>query len=398
MSKICIVTHTHLCRNPRVLKEALTLDQAGYQVIVLNAIYSQNLLFEDLKLIDSSTIKVFPVSDLSTKNLRSFTDRLLKKIGHQALSLFGIENWFALGYAPHRFLKACREQNANLYIVHQEMPVYLGSKLLSEGYRVAFDLEDWHSEDLPLEKRKGRPIELLKIGENAALTKGMFCITTSNVLAQKLAEIYRCKAPKVIYNVFNLPLNTNLDQRKYTEKLKLLWFSLHVGPGRGLEEFIAILNKISINVELHFIGSVTTEYQDLLTRQIDSKHEIFFKGMIESYKLDEVISNFDVGLAIELHTPLNREYTITNKFFQYIQNGLPVIATNTLGQQEAFEKFKPGYLLNFNNIDYIELNNWLGNKQGLNEARRQAYLASKEYNWKNQSKSLLKLVEDVVNK
>ncbi|MCF8294760.1 MAG: hypothetical protein K9I34_01750, partial [Bacteroidales bacterium] len=52
MKKIGILTQSHLCRNPRVVKEANTLAAAGYDVHILTTFTSAELLQEDLTLID----------------------------------------------------------------------------------------------------------------------------------------------------------------------------------------------------------------------------------------------------------------------------------------------------------------------------------------------------------
>lgn len=392
--KICIISHTHLCRNPRALKEALALAQAGYHVQVLNSVYDTKLLEEDKNLVKNHQIALYHVSDLSVKNTLSFFDRLIKKTADFSVKYLGVETKYALGYAPDRYFKKAKELNADLYICHQELPVYIGLKLGKNGFKVAFDLEDWHSEDLNPIARKSKAIGLLKKAEKFALTKGVYCTTTSNALAKKLSEAYQSKIPAVIYNVFDIASPT-FDQPR-NGILKLVWFSQYIGEGRGIEEFIDILHQVEIPLELHLIGDIGHAFKALLIKQMPKQHQVVFHDIMQSQQLDLALQKFDIGLAIELHKPASRAYTITNKFFQYIQNGLPVIATDTIGQKEVFEVNKPGILINFDNTDHENLNFFLKSEQKLTDAKEMALNTAKMYNWKIESLKLIKLVDNAL--
>lgn len=106
------------------------------------------------------------------------------------------------------------------------------------------------------------------------------------------------------------------------------------------------------------------------------------------------ISEFDIGLALELTSPPSRNYTITNKFFQYIESGLPVIASETEGQREMFGRFQPGILLaqspTENDIDsFIQ---WLHDAERLQSARQQALKAARFFSWDKQAQAIINLV------
>lgn len=396
-SKICILTQSHLCRNPRVLKEAIALSTNDHPVYILNSITSQDLHQQDLDLIKSyAAIHIQHVSDLTKKNLNSFIDRAFYKLGGLLMRYLKIENSLALGYGALRYLKKSKTINADLYICHQELAAYTGTKLIKEGYKVAFDLEDWHSADLLAEARNKRPISLLQKVESIALKNGLFCTTTSNVLAQKLAQIYSCKQPAVIYNTFPVQIKLLKKEKKFSHPLKLFWFSQTVGPGRGIEEFISLLKSINNSLELHLLGNVDLKYRQYLTSAMPGQHSLFFHILVSATELPEKIANFDIGLAIELAEPPSRNYTITNKFFQYLQAGLPVIATETAGQKEAFEKFSPGIMIPHNLAsDHIKkLENWLNDPSALRNAKSAANTSAMFYSWENESKKLLNLINE----
>jgi len=58
-------------------------------------------------------------------------------------------------------------------------------------------------------------------------------------------------------------------------------------------------------------------------------------GLVENEVLLSRIAEHDIGFCGEPKFPANKNLTISNKFFQYLQAGLAVIASETAGQKEA---------------------------------------------------------------
>ncbi|MDB5155034.1 MAG: glycosyl transferase, group 1, partial [Mucilaginibacter sp.] len=164
----------------------------------------------------------------------------------------------------------------------------------------------------------------------------------------------------------------------------------------GIEEFIGLLKSISNSLELHLLGNIDLKYQEFLISAMPGWHSLFFHALVSEKELPGKITNFDIGLALELVEPPSRNYTITNKFFQYLQAGLPVIATETAGQKEAFEKFNPGFMIPQNPATghIKKLKNWLNDPLALHNAKSVANTAAVFYSWENESKKLLNLINN----
>ena len=381
-----------------MLKEARTLSRSGYEVHILNAVFSSELLRVDSELIrEYPSIHVHRVSDLTRHNLRAFIDRFLFLAGRLIIKYLKIDTPLALGYAPYRYLKKAKTFGPDLYICHQELATFIGTRLLTAKRKVAFDFEDWYSRDLLPEARDQRPLSLLRRAEKFALKYGIFCTTTSLALAQRLAEAYTAPEPTVIYNVF--PKEVTLEKKKKrSEPLKLFWFSQTIGPGRGLEKFLTHLQLITHSIEVHLLGQVSDEYRALLKRKIPAQHGIHFHRSVAEPELAEVIAGFDIGLALEQDEPPNRDLTITNKLFQYLHSGLPVIATETSGQMEIYNQFAFGFIipLEASPDDIKALEHWLTDPAAIENARKIAAKAADFYSWENESKKLLDLVNHAV--
>ncbi|MCX2575912.1 glycosyltransferase family protein [Pedobacter sandarakinus] len=387
---ICLISQSHLCRNPRVLKEAIAFSRAGHYVTIVNSTFSQVFSDEDDKLIQGYNIAIRPISALNKKDIASYTDRILFKLGTFLNAFFRVENYFALGYGLHRYAKPCALLRADLYIGHQEAGLYVGNLLLKKGFKVAFDFEDWYAEDLLPAEQKKRPLQLIRKLEKTALHFGYKSYTTSNVLAEQLSIHYKCPKPATIYNVFEKP---NVINKKAISSncIKLFWFSQTIGPGRGLEGIIGILSAVSVNIELHLLGAVSKSFQEKLIATSKNQFKIVFHSVVSPDALHEKICTFDIGLALEQYHPPSRNLTITNKFFQYLQAGLPIISSSTLGQLEIFNKYKPGFLIE----DVAEsevsaaLERWLRDDATMNEAKRRAIVAANDLHYEIEVQKLI---------
>ena len=340
---IAIVTGAHLCRNPRVVKEAEALSQAGYRVTVLRPVLDAALAAQDAEIAAGAAWTVRTTTDLTTGRVRPFRARLVRRAAGEAVRR-GLQAPDALGYGVRRTLRLARALGADLTIGHQEVGLWVANRLADAGHRVGVDLEDWYSEDLPPEARQSRPVGLLRREEAVAVRRGGHVTTTSEALAEGLARATGGPLPTVVYNAFPLANRAGLDgmvkdrREGDPSRLSLHWVSQTLGPGRGIEEVLAALAQVQTPVELHLRGACTPQAEADLRRQLPAGHALFVHGLVPPGELLSRIAEHDVGLALELGTSVNNDLTASNKIHHYLLAGLPVIASATAGQQEVARK------------------------------------------------------------
>ena len=62
---------------------------------------------------------------------------------------------------------------------------------------------------------------------------------------------------------------------------------------------------------------------------------------MEQAALHKELSNYDVGLALEIsEADLNKQLALSNKIFAYLQAGLFVVATNTQAQEQLLQQLQ----------------------------------------------------------
>lgn len=393
---ITILTNGHLCRNPRVLKEATALGKAGYNVVavgVRNHPASDRL---DADLLGSAPFRLESLNLLPGGGPASFLARLEVKFRRE-LAARGI--WKSIGaLGPARALfRAAQRRPADLTICHNEIAHWAGVRLLDRGRRVAADIEDWHSEDLLPEDRKHRPIDLLRSVERTLLHRCSHVTTTSEALAAALHQRYGGHRPEVITNSFPLQPLPSRSTISGEAPVRIFWFSQTLGPGRGLDEFLGVWARSDSASEVILLGEDRLGYANRLRQLVppEQRGRLSFRPLVPPGKLPEVIAEHDVGLALEDASIVNRNLTITNKILQYLNAGLAVLATPTVGQREVLAGHPDaGVLVDPKDKDApARLRELTGDRVRLGERRKAARrLAEARYNWNREEVTLLDVV------
>lgn len=331
MARILIISSGSPCRNPRPWKEADALGRAGHDVTLLTVSESPALDAMERALTAGSPFRHESVGR-NRGSFQRFLQRVQTRLAVQA-TIAGFETLHALG--PVAALRArARAIAADLTIVHNEIPHWIGRDLLAEGRRVAADFEDWHSEDLLPADRRGRPLAPMRRVESQLLQRAAYVSTTSHALGAALVARYGGRTPIVVTNSF--PLQP-APHAVTGQPPRFFWFSQTLGPGRGLEEFLAAWKQTTHPSWLTLLGQIRGGYdRELLALLPESfRSRVEFLPLVPPNELPAVIARHDIGLALEQSTIVNRDLTITNKILQYLNAGLAVVASGTAGQREV---------------------------------------------------------------
>jgi glycosyltransferase involved in cell wall biosynthesis len=393
--KILVVTSGPLCRNPRPWKEAVTLSAAGFDVTVLSIFETEAGLRQDAALLADSPVRQVWLRP-GGAGLGRHGYRLYVWLARHAVQHFGWQSPHALG--PVRALLArLRTEPADLIIVHNDVPMWAGRRLLAAGRRIAADFEDWYTEDLLPVDRRARPERLLRQLEHDLLHRAAYVSTTSQAMADALFRTYGGKRPIVLTNSFPLqPLPTS---RASGRPPAFFWFSQTVGPGRGLEPFLAAWAATRASSRVVLLGNVEPAYRESLIEALPPprRAQLEFHNLVAPAALPALIAEHDIGLALEPSEPANKNFTISNKILQYLNAGLAVVASDTAGQSEVFAHAPGiGELVALDNTTAlaVRLDALLADPARLDASRRAARRAAEEiYCWEKEAPAFVRTVE-----
>ncbi len=337
--RILILTSAHLCRNPRVVKEATTLGAAGYDVTVMSISVQERFERMDRELMRGLPFKRIVIdyaAETFAARTADFFQRGATWAARRMCSEFEVETAQTLGPAS-ALLRFARSFPADLTIVHTEIPIWAAQHLIKDGRRVAVDVEDWYSEDLLYADRQSRPIKLLRYAEEFALRHAVYSSATAQSMADALVRAYGCQPPVVIRNSFPLQPHSRIDAPAAAGPPSFIWFSQTIGPGRGLELFFAAWARTLQPSRVYLLGDERPGYREKLLARLPAarRDDLRFIPLVTPEELPAKLAEFDIGLALEPRFPLNRNITITNKILQYMNAGLALVATDTAGQAEV---------------------------------------------------------------
>lgn len=342
--RVCIVSGIQVIDNPRVVKEADALVDAGYDVTVLSVVNRPADLPRITSLVGSRRWRHLPVVDRSDSRpaarLAGIGSRATARILRTVLRL-GFEHPLHLGLETLPLLRAARQADADLYSLHVEQSLWIGTRLVGEGRPVRMDVEDWYSEDGVAEDRATRPRRLMRSAEKLLLNRAVHSTTTSEAMADALVAAYDCPRPAIVYNSFPTSERARIDgvarDRVDTRLPSIIWFSQTIGPGRGLGALVSAVGALGRPVELHLRGTARVGYLDRLLGDAPAgiRGRIFVHPQVPQEELLSRVAEHDIGYCGELSDCANHDLTISNKLFEYMRAGIGIVASDTAGQAEV---------------------------------------------------------------
>jgi hypothetical protein len=405
VKKICLLSDHHISLNPRLWKEAFFYEELGFEVVVITMWQSNYFLEKDLKILNRHNIKYIPYLNLisgSNNILNILFYRIRKRISSELHRFFKVGLPWAISHSPDKLYKYANKESADIYVAHLECAFYVGRKLVKAGKKVAFDFEDWYSRDYLVPER---PVKLLESVERFAILNGLFVTAASTSMAEEIKKTYASSRNiETIYNGFSISensdqFNSNVNKIK-NDVFKIIWFSRNVGPNRGIEYFMSALKYCKIKCEIHLLGLLDNGYDCVLNNYISAtdSHSLHFHRFIPHNEILNFIASFDLGLALDLDINDNRNLTVTNKIFQYIQAGLPVLSSKTKGHLEVASFFP-------NIIHVVDIQNELEVAQKIDFLSKNPTSYSKEdmlrfkdiFSWEAQEKKLNNLINIILS-
>lgn len=397
--KICLVSDHHLCTNPRAWKEAKSLAANGYDVTIVTVFTSAAAKQRDEELLATLPPNISYVAAVSfIEGDISFAKKLAYKatgkLARMAKRYLGVDSPYLLNSTPKAIFSKAIEINADLYICHIDCSLFVGKRLIEEGRRVAYDFEDWYSHDYLVPTK---PVTMMKNLEQFALRHGAYVTCPSHAMADAIADEYGVRRPHVIYNGF--PQEQLYDSA--VEDNSIVWFSQTIGPGRGLEKFITVLQDVQSPVSLHLIGDISDAYREKLAAMFagSARHQLVISPQVRHKDLHRLLCGHAIGLALEETHPPSRYTTVTNKILQYLQAGLKVFATATKGQREIAADFE-GVVWTVPPDDTAAWAAALNQIISTRKIERTEIVSrfNKKYSWEAQEGKLLELVAGALEK
>ena len=410
MARICLLTAGQPSVNPRLVKEADALHEAGHEVHVLCSHYVQWADEADRVLLGGRCWSCTYVGgDRKLAPARYFWTRLrhgLTRRAPRTWSLSGTIRQWALSRVLPELQTAALRIPADLYISHYPGALVAAAAAARRNNAlIAFDAEDFETGYCYATGPTAMD-RLIESFERQYLPLCCYVTAASPGIAEAYSAKYAIPVPSSILNVF--PLADRPQKFRPTKPdgpLQLYWFSQTIGLGRGLEDIIQAMGRVTgCSIELHLRGiwapGHRKELYSLAALQGVGSQQIVVHEPAPPQEMIRLAAEFDVGLALEHPVSKSRELCLTNKIFSYLMAGNAVIGTATRGQRPIMEVIgEAGLCYEPGDVDALArcLWFWYRDRNALQQARQQSWQwGTQRFNWDLEKRKLVQLVNEVL--
>jgi hypothetical protein len=394
LKRLLFISTHNFATNPRLLKEIELALINRYQVTVLCCSFNNWSKYNNEKIKHRlcNKINYYEVSGNRKPLLPWLWSSCCFSVSKALLLIFPLNVYLLSLRSNKRSWLLMQQLNKikekiDLVVAHNPGSFY-PAQIFAKKSKIPFgiDLEDFH----PGETNNEKVSQYLKSLLKAVLPNTSYISAASALIlreTQKFAGDFSGKTD-IVLNLFSesefmAPVKNN------SNKLKLVWFSQNISFNRGLEQVIPVVKNNS-DLELHLYGNCNELFKQQYLQSITN---IFIHPVLPQIELHQLLSRYDIGLAIEPGKDLNNELALSNKILAYFQAGLYILASNTKAQQKFIEDYPHhGILTTLERHDLEkEFQNLLDQKNSLGASSMDRYVNAKAHSWETASLKLLQL-------
>lgn len=265
-------------------------------------------------------------------------------------------------------------------------------KLKNKEVFTIYDCHEFQTEVKNLSYAKKK---LLFLIEKICIFYADSFVTVSDAIAKNYEYRYGIKKPVLILNCPKEMIATNekLNLKKilgFNEDEPLYIYQGSLSKGRGIELILSAFKSLP-HKNVVFMGNGPLKDQIKSTSKDHSNIKFY-----ESVPVDEVLkytSSADVGICLTDKSCLNHIFCLPNKFFEYMNAGVPVICNNLHETNKIMQQKDIGLVLMEESVE--ELKKMISNFPISQQRKLNQVELSKTFNWKNQEKKLLALYSSI---
>ncbi|MFD2760000.1 glycosyltransferase [Lentibacillus juripiscarius] len=256
------------------------------------------------------------------------------------------------------------EQEADIYHAHEFISAYSGigikRALAASGKQCKLIYDSHELEPDPLMKQPRKTYRTKEQMVKHMIKELDYVITVSD----SIKEWYRTIDPQlpvqVIYN--SPPLAANYESKKADNPELTLVYEGVISQKRGnFQQLMSVLDRCNkkFKLKLNIIGggkNFEKEYVPKIPPHL--KDKVYYTGWVDYESIPEVMKDADLGwIDLDAANSLNNRFAMPNKFFSYLNNGVPVIVNQCTDMEKLIEAHDCGYVvkkLQATTEDYVQ--------------------------------------------
>lgn len=394
----------NLSSNPRLVKEADALHQAGYDVTAIVCDYTEALRPFDDEIASGAPWKIVRLPrDRSERYVTAAARPVAQAFLASGMPVPLPVASHAYGGPAQALRRAAEAIAADLYIAHYiaALPAAMAAARRHRAL-LGFDAEDLHSGEA-IDGRAGSTQPKLATRIERACLPVCACMTASSpMIGAAYAARYGAN-PRTVLNVFSktmaMPVESGAAEPREPGHLAVYWFSQTIGLDRGLQEFIRAMAQAKARVSLDVRGGDRWGHGDTLmalARDLGVAERVRLLPMAAPDQMVKMAATYDLGLSLEIGNSPNRRACLGNKIFTYLLAGVPVMMSDTPAQRAfALDLGSAAAVVSVADPEGIAriLDQLAATPAALVDAKATAWqLADRRYNWEVEQQALVEEV------
>ena len=215
--------------------------------------------------------------------------------------------------------------------------------------------------------------------------------TVNGPIAEEFKRMYGCNY-EVIRNIATTSVKpANSSPEKY------ILYQGAVNEGRSFETLIPAMKFI--NMPLVICGNGNFYEKALaLANEYGVTDRVIFKGMLRPAELKTYTDNAYIGITLFENKGLSNYYSLANRFFDYIQSGIPQLCVDYPVYREINNEFEVAVLiedLSPVNIS-AQINSLINDPAKWQLLQLNCLAAAKTYNWENEEVKLISFYKNIL--
>lgn len=375
MKKVKMILGNSFKNDIRVLKEARTLVQNGYEVEVLAWDRENELLNKEYEEINGIKIKrFFPKA----------------KYGSGKKQIFSFIKFI---FEVKKYLK---NKEFDYLHCHDLDGLIVGYIIKKEKYKLIYDSHEFFAgyKNMKIDKK-------IYYLEKILLKKVSEIISVSESICSEMKKIYKLKKNPILLR--NIPYYYQTDKKQnllreefgISDEKKILLYQGIFISGRGIEEIIKLLKDLPQIFVLVLIGKGKEKAKILeMIEKEKLKNRVYIKEFVPNNVLINYTSSADIGIHLAENKNLSYYYSLPNKLFEFIQGELPILCRNFPEMNNLILKYGLGKTVRFNSKSEI-VDEILLILKNYNEYKKNLIKVKVELCWEKEESKLLNLYKNL---